>query len=63
MTDDPLTRYAALMNRANAPRELSRAVLDRHECQRREQTGPGGASGSAAARLQAGRAGGRFSVL
>ena len=33
MTDDPLTRYAALMNRANAPRELSRAVLDRIESQ------------------------------
>ena len=33
MTDDPLTRYAALMNRAHAPRELSRAVLDRIESQ------------------------------
>ena len=36
MTDDPLTRYAALMNRAHAPRELSRAVLDRIESQQSE---------------------------
>lgn len=42
MTDDPLTRYAALMNRAHAPRELSRAVLDRIERQKSEQTGPDG---------------------
>ncbi len=38
MTDDPLTRYAALMNRAHAPRDLSRAVLDRIERQQSEQT-------------------------
>lgn len=42
MTDDPLTRYAALMNRAHAPRDLSRAVLDRIERQQSEQTRPTG---------------------
>ena len=62
MTDDPLTRYAALMNRANAPRELSRAVLDRIESQQSEQTRPTGATGSAAPRHQAGPAPTPFSV-
>ena len=62
MTDDPLTRYAALMNRAHAPRELSRAVLDRIESQQSEQTRPTGATGSAAPRHQAGPAPTPFSV-
>ena len=50
------------MNRAHAPRELSRAVLDRIESQQSEQTRPTGATGSAAPRHQAGPAPTPFSV-
>lgn len=42
MTDDPLHRYASLINRAHAPRELSRAVLDRIECEQHEPARPSG---------------------
>ena len=42
MTDDPLHRYADLINRAHAPRDLSRAVLDRIECEQHEPARPSG---------------------
>lgn len=42
MTDDPLHRYAALINRAHAPRDLSRAVLDRIDREQHEPARPSG---------------------